>query len=308
MTQRKDRIDAAGAMILVGFSALLGLNQVLIKLVNAGMSPIFQAGFRSLAAFLPVLVIAWWRGSKLSIRDGSFWPGILCGLFFSFEFILLFQSLEWTSVSRASVLFYTMPFWMAVGAHFLIPGEALNLRRLGGLAVAIAGVAFALLRNDHPASEHAFAGDLLALFAAAGWAAVGLTARLTALNRSSPAMQLVYQLVVSAIVLLPLALLLAPAFRTMTPSLWAIFAFQSVGVVAIGFMVWFSVLAIYPASDMASFAFLAPVFGVFFGWAILGETVGVNLILALVLVAVGILLVTRKPKSPVVARAQIPPA
>lgn len=36
---RKDRIDAAGAAGLVGFSLLLAVNQVLIKLVNAGFSP-----------------------------------------------------------------------------------------------------------------------------------------------------------------------------------------------------------------------------------------------------------------------------
>ncbi len=35
--ERKDRIDALGGAVLVTFSLLMGLNQVMIKLVNAGM-------------------------------------------------------------------------------------------------------------------------------------------------------------------------------------------------------------------------------------------------------------------------------
>jgi drug/metabolite transporter (DMT)-like permease len=86
--QRKDRIDAFGAMVLVLFSSLMGLNQVLVKLVNAGMSPAFQAGARSVCAFIPVLLWAWWRKRPLSVSDGSLLPGILAGVFFAFEFLM----------------------------------------------------------------------------------------------------------------------------------------------------------------------------------------------------------------------------
>ena len=48
--EKKDRIDAVGATVLLGFSMLMGLNQVMIKLVNAGFSPVFQAGLRSACA------------------------------------------------------------------------------------------------------------------------------------------------------------------------------------------------------------------------------------------------------------------
>ena len=45
--QRKDHIDAFGGTMLVGFSAMMGLNQVMVKLVNAGLDPVFQAGLRA---------------------------------------------------------------------------------------------------------------------------------------------------------------------------------------------------------------------------------------------------------------------
>ena len=56
---RKDRIDAAGAAGLVAFSLLLAVNQVLIKVVNAGFQPVFFAGLRS--ALAVVCIYGWLR-------------------------------------------------------------------------------------------------------------------------------------------------------------------------------------------------------------------------------------------------------
>ncbi len=296
LLERKDKIDAFGATILVFFSALLGLNQVLVKIVNSGMQPVFQAGMRSLCAFLPVLLYALFRKKILSVTDGSFWPGILCGTFFATEFMLLFISLEYTSVSRASVFFYTMPFWVAIAAHFLIPGERLTPVRILGLALAASGVALALLYDADPASDDALFGDVLCIIASMFWAGIAILARTTALSRSTPEMQLLYQLSVSAVIMLPIAFMTGDLIRDFTPVIGAIFAFQVIVVVSIGFMVWFWVLSVYPASDMAAFGFLAPLFGVFFSWLILGERLYPTLLIALALVAIGIVLVNRKPK------------
>ncbi len=84
------------------------------------------------------------------------WPGLLVGLFFTTEFIMLFQALEFTSVSRVSIMFYSMPFWVACGAHFLIPGERLTRIRIAGLLLAIAGVTLALSDNARPGTDLAW--------------------------------------------------------------------------------------------------------------------------------------------------------
>jgi len=294
--ERKDRIDAFGGAVLLSFSLLMGLNQVMIKLVNAGLQPVFQAGLRSACAFLPVLAFALLARRRLSLTDGSLGPGLLCGAFFAVEFLLLFQSVEYTSVARVSVFFYTMPFWVAAGAHFMIPGERLTRVRALGLVLAASGVALALLRNDSPAGEHALFGDLLALTGAMFWAGIVFLARLTKFSRSSAEMQLLYQLAVSAVILLAVAPLFGPVIREMTPALTGIFAFQVIAVVCVGFLAWFWVLKIYPASDMASYSFLAPVFGVLFSWLILGEEISWVVIAALALVAAGIYLVNRRAR------------
>ena len=294
--QRKDRIDKLGALVLVSFSALLGLNQVLIKLVNVGMQPVFQAGLRSVCAFVPVFLFALLTGKALNLRDGSLLPGVLAGLLFAFEFTFLFIALDYTSVARASVLFYTMPIWVAVAAHFFIPGEPLSPKRIAGLLLACCGVVAALAHNIHPVSDKAFIGDLLCLLASTLWAAIALLARLTKLSKSTPEMQLLYQLGVSAPILLILSFAFGDWFREPTAVIWAIFSFQVLVVVCVGFLSWFWILSIYPAADMAVYSFLAPVFGVLLGWLLLGEAIGWNVGLALLLVSIGIALVNA-PKS-----------
>ncbi len=291
---RKDRIDALGAVALVGFSAAMGLNQALIKLVNEGMAPIFQAGMRSAVALPVVMLFAFVMARRLSLKDGSFWPGIFTGLLFSAEFMLLFKSVEYSSVARISILFYTMPMWVALGAHFLIPGERLTRWRSLGLLLAVAGVVLALSDQEIAAREDAWIGDAMALIASTFWAAIALTARTTQMSKASPEMQLIYQLAVSAPVMIGIAIWTGDTYRDMTYELFGIFLFQALIVVGVGFLTWFWVLSIYPASNMASFGFLAPVFGVLAGWLILGENVSVLIIGALVLVAIGIVLVNRK--------------
>ncbi|MEM1162723.1 MAG: DMT family transporter [Pseudomonadota bacterium] len=294
---RKTRIDAFGALVLLLFSTLMGVNQVLIKLVNAGFSPVFQAGLRSVCAFLPVLLFALLTRKALTVRDGSFIPGVFCGLLFSAEFLLLFQAFEYTPVNRASVLFYTMPVWVALAAHFVIPGEALTPRRALGLAIAVIGVGIALLDEPPQVSTDYLTGDLMCIAGSLCWAGIAITARTTSFSKSVPEMQLLYQLVVSGVVLTLIAPSFGPVIRDLTDEILWIFLFQVIAVVSFGMLTWFWVLRHYPASDMTSFSFLAPLAGVVAAWLILDEPITPAILIALVLVGLGIALISWRGKA-----------
>ena len=298
--QRKDSMDAAGAAALVAISLLFGINQVFIKVVNDALQPVFSAGLRSALALVVVLAWALWRGRPLGLRDGSLIPGLFTGLLFATEFLFLFVALDYTTVARVSIFFYSMPVWMTLGAHLLIPGERITPARSLGLALAMAGVVLAMAarKAGDPADHGSLLGDLLTTFAAMCWAGIGLTARTTRLARASSEMVLLYQLAVSAAILLPLSLAFGPLIRAPEPWHWAVFAVMVVGVAGVGFLAWFRILQIYPAAQMASYAFLTPVFGVAFGWLLLGERVGPALLAALALVSAGIVLINRPPRRP----------
>jgi drug/metabolite transporter (DMT)-like permease len=292
-------MDAFGAGLLIGFNVLLGLNQALVKLVNAGFSPVFQAGLRSACAFIPVLLYALWVRRKLPVTEGTLLPGFLIGILFSGEFCLLFLALDYTSVARVSLFFYTMPLWVAMGAHFVIPGERLTAPKSVGLLIAISGITISLLGGGGESGGETgydragWLGDGLALAASLCWAGIALLTRTTRLNENPPETNLLYQLAVSAALILPLALLFDEPIREPTATIYAIFAFQVIVIVAIGFVVWFWILSVYPVSNMASFSLLAPVFGIFFGWWIFGDALTGSFLIGLMMVGVGLVLVNR---------------
>ena len=98
---------------------------------------------------------------------------------------------------------------------------------------------------------------------------------------------------VSAPILLVASLFFGPFLRDPTMLHVAGLGFQIVAVVTAGFLLWFWLLSIYPASGVASFSFLSPVFSVLLGWLLLGERISASIWAALLLVALGILLINR---------------
>ncbi|MGB5871207.1 MAG: DMT family transporter, partial [Albidovulum sp.] len=133
--------------------------------------------------------------------------------------------------------------------------------------------------------------------AAWGWAGIALVVRGTNLREERPEMQLFWQVLVSAVLLVGLAPFFGPLIRDCQPIHIAGLAFQGVLVVTAGYMFWLWLLTVYPAGSVASFSFLTPVFGVFMGWLVLEEHVGLPILLAAALVAVGIILINRPVRA-----------
>tara|TARA_R110002049_G_scaffold23545_5_gene83449 strand:+ start:5272 stop:6162 length:891 start_codon:yes stop_codon:yes gene_type:complete len=292
--ERKSHIDTFGAVALVLFALNLAFNQVVIKVTTGGMNPIFIAGLRSAGAVIVLLIWMHLRGITLRLPRAAWPAGVGVGVLFALEFMCLFTALDLTTVSRASVIFYSMPVWLALAAHLVLPGERLNGMRVGGLALAMAGVALAL--SDRSGGQVSWAGDLLALLSAFCWAGIALCVRVTPLAKVPPAQQLMMQVVISAPILLLLAPLTGPLLRDVQVIHLAALLYQIIAVASLGFLAWFWLMTIYPAASVASFSFLSPVFSVLLGWLLLSESVAPSVWGALVLVAAGIYLINRKPR------------
>lgn len=290
--ERKTSLDMFGMLSLTGFAMLLGINQVAIKLGNTGLQPVFMAGIRSLGALLVLLLWMRLRGVEFRIRPGTVPSGVLMGLLFSIEFSCLFFALDWTTVARTSILFYTMPVWLGFAGHFLLDGDRLTPLKLAGQGLAVLGVAIAVLDRGG-SGEATLMGDALALCAAMCWAGIALLARVAPVSKTRPEMQLFWQLVISAPALLILSLWFGPFVRDFQVYHMGLLIFQIVCIASMGFLFWFWLLSIYPASSVASFSFLTPILGVVLGWALLGETLGPSILISLLLVCAGLVLINR---------------
>lgn len=288
---RKDRLDAFGLTALLAVQVLLAVNQIIIKLVNAGLQPVFFAGLRSVLAI--GFVWAWlaWRGRPPRLRRESLGAGLLIGALFAAEFLFLFLALDLTSVGRSALIMYSMPVWFALLAHYGL-GERITSTKAVGLGLAFLGCGFAILSRPDT-GEASLAGDLCALAAAWGWALTAYIARRPVMRAEGPEMQLFWMVLVSAPLLLLASLFFGPLIRDLQPLHIVGLVFQSSVVVAGGFIGWLWLLSVYPSSTVASFSFLTPVFAVGLGVVFFGETVTGSILVAVALVAVGIVLINR---------------
>jgi drug/metabolite transporter (DMT)-like permease len=293
---RKDRLDAFGLTALLAVQVLLAFNQLIIKLVNVGLQPVFFAGLRSLLAI--GFIWAWlvWRGRPPKLRRASLGAGLLIGALFAAEFLFLFLALDLTSVGRSALIMYSMPVWFALLAHFGL-GERITPIKAVGLAFAFLGCAAAILSRPDT-GEASLAGDLCALAAAWGWALTAYIARRPVMRAEGPEMQLFWMVLVSAPILLLASLFFGPLIRDLHPLHIVGLVFQSSVVVAGGFIAWLWLLSVYPGSTVASFSFLTPVFAIGLGAVFFGETVTGSILLAVILVAFGIVLINRPTRPP----------
>ena len=295
--ERKTQIDTFGAVALVFFALNLAFNQVVIKVTNGGFNPVFAAGIRSLGAVVVLIIWMKLRGVSFGFpRNARLWA-VLSGLLFTFEFTCLFIALDTTTVSRASVIFYSMPVWVTIAVNFMLPDEKLTRLKVTGLALAMGGVAVAL--SDRSGGHVSWTGDLLALTAALCWAGIALLVRTTPLENVPPAQQLMCQVAISGPLLVLLSPLIGPLIREVELIHIAGMTFQIIAVASLGFLAWFWLMSVYPASSVTSFSFLSPVFSVILGWLLLSEDVGLTVWVALALVAAGIYLINRKPRRPI---------
>ena len=293
--ERKSTVDAFGAVALTAFALHLAFNQVVIKVTAGGFSPVFAAGLRSAGAVFVLLLWMYLRGVSFRMPREA-WPwAVVSGLLFAFEFMCLYNALDVSTVSRSSVIFYSMPLWLALASVVFLPDEGLTKRKVLGLALAFGGVVIALAERG--GGQISWTGDLLALTSALCWAGIVLVVRVTPLAHVPPEQQLISQVMISAPILLLLAPLFGPMLREVEAiHLWGM-AFQIIGVASLGFLAWFWLMKRYPANSVASFSFISPVASVLLGWALLEEEIAPSIWIALVLVAAGITLINRKTKA-----------
>ena len=181
-----------------------------------------------------------------------------------------------TTASRAVVFLYGAPFFVALGAHYLLPDDRLTPAKAAGLAVAFGGLVLAFAEGlRQPTGEDALLGDALCLLGGALWAATTVLVKGSRLRGAPPVLTLQYQLVVSAPLLLLASPLLGEATAvSLTPVVALAFLYQAVGVAFISYTAWFWLVSRHSASRLAAFSVLTPIFGVLAGAALLGDRLG----------------------------------
>jgi drug/metabolite transporter (DMT)-like permease len=289
-------VDGQGAAAMAGLCAVWAMQQIALKAVAGDVAPTLQMGLRyTVAAVLVVLLMAV-RGQRLT---PGFWrPGLVVGVLFGLEFLLVGEGVKRTSAGHLAVFLYTAPIWAALGLHLKLPNERLSRLQWSGIALAFVGIAFAFLEHRAPsatAGGPTLAGDALGLLAGAAWGMTTVAVRTTRLSGAAATETLVYQLVIGTLVTGGAAVLSGQTSIHPTPLALASLAFQAFVVSFASYLAWFSLLRRYLASQLGVFSFLTPLFAVGFGAWLLGEPLEHSFLVGAVLVLAGITLVSGGP-------------
>ena len=293
--ERRQQLTIGATAIMLVLCALWGLQQVTIKIANEGISPIMQAGIRSIISVLCLTM--WMSARRIQIfrNDGTLFPGLICGFLFAIEFSLLFVGLDYTSASRAVIFINTSPFFVVLGVYLFVPKEKLSLTQIAGMLLAFVGIIVVFGDSLTAQSSEAWKGDLIIFIAAILWGATTVVVRASKLIAIEPSRTLYYQLIVSAIVLPPASYLLGESGVTnLSPLILVCLIYQSVIVAFASYLIWFWLITHYPVSKLSSYHFFTPVFGVGFGVMLLSEPLTLALLAGLILVATGIYIVNKK--------------
>jgi drug/metabolite transporter (DMT)-like permease len=289
-------LDRFAILVMAGLCVAWGGNQVAAKIALADFAPMTQCALRNGIGGVVVLAFALTLRRNALRRDGTGALGLLLGVLFTLEFVLLFFAVALTTAASAVVFLFTAPFFVALGAVAVLPEERLALRQWLGVVVAFLGVALGFYR---PAAGSSVLGDALALAAGAAWGATTLLIKGTRLKAIDPTRMLLYQVTTATALCVPLALWRGEPFA-LHPSAAAVAAllYQAVFVVGITYLVWFWMLKRYRAPELSALTFISPVVGVLEGWALLGETPNVSFLIALAGVAAGIALLSWPARAP----------
>ena len=281
----RDRLGAAAAVLS---SSVGGMTSAVTRFAIGATDPVTLAALRFGLGFLFLLPLA------LALRSrwprGKDWLGVaaLGILFFAIFFSVFNLALRYTTAARGALALSILPLLtMAVAALLRI--EPLTARKTFGVAVAIGGVAIALIAGLSYAPPGAWRGDLIMLAGTLCFALYSVWSR-PFIARSSPITFVTAGMGAGSACLLVLAGIeggLSASVQFDLPHWIAILYLGAIGS-ALTFFLWVFALERTTPTRVASTITLNPVTASLLAVPLIGEPIGASLLIGAAGIAAGI--------------------
>ncbi len=282
-----------GASIFSMFLCMLfGANTVAVKISLTGLGIFTTAGVRFSCAAVIIFLWARCTGKPLAVTDTQIRQLITLSLFFFVQLSLFYFGQSKTTASHGTLITNVLPFVVMLLAHYFIPGDTINLRKVSGLILAFTGV-LVLFFDNAVLTGDALQGDLLILLAVLVWGChVVYIKRI--IEGFHPIQITLYPISIAApMFLLSGYFLDGEMVRFIDSSIIKAMLYQTIVTASFGFVAWNTMIRKFGATALHSFVFIMPISGVFLGVTLLDEPITANLIGAIVLVVTGLIVVNR---------------
>ena len=288
MHNTHDRLPRQGLLLLAALALFWGLNWPVMKIVLSEIPPLYFRGGCLLLGGIGMLAVARISGVKVTIPQGCWGRVLVLTLFNIIGWnVLIVYGVALLPSGRAALLGYTMPLWSAILSVWIL-GEAINLRRIVGLVLGLAGIV-ALIGGSLEGMLQAPLGVMCMIAAAWSWAlGVVLLKRLPV---GMPTSSLTgWTMLLGGIPILAFAIPLESS-RLIVPSFWPAFGLAYNTLIAFMFCYWAwnRIVFMVPVAVSSLSSLATPLIGVIGGVLFLGEPLGWREVLAslLILAAVG---------------------
>lgn len=268
--------------LAVFLTAIWGFNFVVIRLGLDSLPPFLLAALRFAVAAVPAFFIA---------RPALSWSRLFVigmALFFG-QFAFLFPAMTvGMPPGLASVVLQSQAFFTVLFAATLL-GERPRLMQLAGCAVAGTGLVTIAMTTG---LGFTMGGLLLALAAAASWAMGNVLVRMAGKVDMFPL--IIWLCLIPPLPFLAMSFVFEgwPAIHGALSGLSATgigsILYLAILATIVGFGIWGYLLRIYPASTVAPFSLLVPLFGTLSAYLVLGETFSPMRLAGMVLVVFGL--------------------
>ena len=254
-------------------AALIGGNFSALKFALEHTTPFLLASMRTVIGGTFLIALATLRGERFPDRAVDYRNIFVVG--FSITTVssaLLVFGVNRVPAGVASLVSSTMPLFTAV-ISLLLLGAKTSPRGKAGLLVGFVGAA--VLASPSLGGSTAAIGILSLAVSAVMWAFGTVYMKWQDFSGISPIMLVGVQLVMSAIMLVPFALIVEGTHETdwslglLVPLLYA-----AIPANALTFSLMATVVKRATPTVAASTAYMIPLFGVFFGWLIRDERLG----------------------------------
>lgn len=293
----KTTMGAREWALLVALSILWGGSFLFVGIAVRELPPLTIVLVRvALAAVTLHIVI---RAVGISLpRDRRVWAVFLwMGLLNNaIPFTLITWAQSHVASGVASIFNATTPLFTALVAHAWTRDEKLSAGRLAGVVIGFAGVAVMMAGRVSSFSVDV-AAEAALLTAAIFYAVSGVLGRRFKAMGVEPLATAVGVLTASSLLLLPVTLTVDRPWTLPAPQMATVFAILGLGLLAtaLAYLIYFRVLAVAGATNLALVTFLIPVSAIALGAAILGERLEPKHFYGMALIGLGLGAIDGRP-------------
>lgn len=260
-------------LVVVVVAALIGANFSVLKFALDHTTPFLLTSMRTVVGGSFLILLALSRGERVPRDSRQLFDIFMVG--FSITTVssaLLIYGVNLVPAGVGSLVASTMPLFTAVLSLLLLRAPTSSMGKVG-LGIGFAGTV--VLASPSLRGETTAIGIIALIFSAIAWAFGTVYMKWQDFSRVSPIMLVGVQLIMSAMVLVPFALLVEGTAETdwslglLVPLLYA-----AIPANAVTFSLMATVVKRATPTVAASTAYLIPLFGVFFGWFFRDELLG----------------------------------